>query len=113
MLILWFLLQHCNALGNHEELEKVKCLLKHKPGANKVNLRNWVRSEAGPWPSWDAIAKAPIWLGDEWESFRISMGKNVAPPTLITSTEDKQRKLGDGDRQQVTMASIVSGKLVS
>ena len=30
----WLFLRHYDALGNHEELEKVKCLLKDKPGAN-------------------------------------------------------------------------------
>ena len=115
MLILWFLPQHCNALGNHEELEKGKRLLKDKPGANKVNLGKWVWSEANLWPSWDAIAKAPTWSSDEWESFRIIMGKHVARPTPITCAEDKERTvaLGAGDRQQVPIAPVVSSKPVA
>ena len=114
MLISWLLLQHCNAFGNHEELEKVKCLLKDKPGANKVNMGLWVWSEARPWPSWDAIAKAPICSSDEWEYFRIIVGKPVARPTMIGCAEDKERILamGEGDGQQVCIAPIVSGKPV-
>ena len=115
MLLFSFLLQHCNAFGNHEELEKVKCLLKDKPSTNKVNLGKWVWSVASPWPSWDAFAKALIWSSVEWESFRIIMGKLVARPTLITSAGDKERTLalGEGDRQQVSIALIVSGTPVS
>ena len=53
-------LLNCDALGNHEELEEVKRLLKDKPGANKVYLGKGVWSQSNQWQSWDAIFKTPI-----------------------------------------------------
>ena len=84
VLIFWFLLPQCNALGNHQELEKGERLLKDKLRANKMKLGKWVWYEASPWPSWDAIAKAPIWSADEWESVGVVIGKPLAQPKVIT-----------------------------
>ena len=110
----WLFLPNCDALGKYDELEKVKRLLKDKPGTNKVNLGKWVWSKSNQWPSWDAISKAPIWSA-EWESFRLIMAKPIIRPALVSSAEDKERTLtlGEGDKQQVSVASVVHGKPVA
>ena len=115
MLIVWFLLQHYNALSDNEELEQVKCFLKEKPGANKVNVGKWLWSEATLRPSWDAIAKAPIWFGDEWECFCIIIEKRDPATTFMRSAEDKERTLalGEGDKRQISISFVLCGKPVA
>ena len=80
-----------------------------------MNWGKWVWSESNQWPSWDAIFKDPIWSADEWESFRIIMAKPDIRRALISSAEDKERTLtlGEGEKQQGSIASVVVGKLVA
>ena len=54
-----------------------------------------------------------MWSADELESFHIIMGKVVVRPAPISFAEDKERTVtfGGGDKQQVSIASVVVRKV--